>query len=168
MQRISGKGRLGNGVVCYQGKKRGPNPTEQREKQRTLVVYEYPPGSQAEAMARMREAPAEPEGLGIPLHSHAQHSSSSVPCSLQHWLLCPAVCGAARTLTEGQQEPGICIQAFHGNGLTKACSFLQPGLNPRMLQGVSRLERCLVFDGVTTSQIHPTPPGSPHTGQSFC
>lgn len=55
-------------------------------------MYEHPPGCQAEVMARMREAPAEPEGLGIPFHSCAQQSCSSVPCSLQHWLLCPAVC----------------------------------------------------------------------------
>lgn len=82
--------------MCYQVKKRGPNPTEQREKRRILVVYEQPPGSQAKVTARMREAPAEPEVLGIPLHRRAQQSCSSVPCFLQHWLLCPPVCGSAK------------------------------------------------------------------------
>lgn len=61
-------------MVCYQGMKRGPNPTEQRERRKILFVYEYPPDSQAEGMARMGEAPTEPEGLG---------DSSSLWCSAE-------------------------------------------------------------------------------------
>lgn len=50
----------------YQGKKRGTNPREQREELRVLFTYEHPPGSQAKVMARMTDAPAEPEAHAGP------------------------------------------------------------------------------------------------------
>lgn len=115
----------------YQGKKRGPNPREQREKLRVLFLHEHPPGSQAEVTARMTDASAEPENMlalgrkALWIHSpsllcsaenlNPSPSCSSVPFFLQPWLLSPTCVWSCQTLFQGQQvqEPRICIQAFH-------------------------------------------------------